>query len=467
MKSARFTFSLAAAFVSLTGLATAARAQGPSAADVGARDVAALREEVARLREEVGALRAVLGEIRQVAEASAASRGGRPAGGGQAGAQQAQQVTPEMLEMVRAQIAEHAQVKVESASRQAVKLSGTILANTFFNSGEANWLENPNLISADPPASLDGGSMSATARQSRVGIEVAGIAVGGWQASGTIVADFLGGVPNFQTGTVMGLPRVLYAFGRIEKDDTAIVAGQDHVILAPRDPTSLAAMSFPLFFRSGNLYLRAPQVRVEQRLGAHITVAGGVVAPIAGDFGSTYEFAPAAGAGERSRTPALQGRLAFGTAHPESDGFNVGASAHVGRQQRASGAVDRAWVVAVDADVRAGRLGASGEWFSGRDAQPFGGGLSRTGRATGGWFEARFAATPRVSINGGAGFDRSRDTLGGRTRLDNRGAFGNLILWLTPEVGVSGEYRYLRTRLDFAAPTRDNHHFNFAFAVKF
>ena len=29
-------------------------------------------------------------------------------------------------------------------------------------------------------------------------------------------------------------------------------------MLAPRDPTSLAALSFPQFFRSGNLYLRAP-----------------------------------------------------------------------------------------------------------------------------------------------------------------------------------------------------------------
>ena len=83
-----------------------------------------------------------------------------------------------------------------------------------------------------------------------------------------MIADFYGGVPGFQTGTVMGLPRLLYAFGRLETDRTAIEIGQDHAILAPRDPTSLAALSFPLLFRSGNLYLRAPQARVERQARA-------------------------------------------------------------------------------------------------------------------------------------------------------------------------------------------------------
>ena len=176
------------------------------------------------------------------------------------------QVTPEMIDVLKSQIEEHAQSKVESASRMPVKLTGTILTNTYVNSGEGNWPENPNLVGNPSSESGARGSMSATARQSRIGLDVGGIAVGNWQASGTIIADFLGGVPGFQTGTVMGLPRLLYAFGRIESDRTAVEIGQDHAILAPRDPTSLAAFSFPLLFRSGNLYLRVPQARVERKL---------------------------------------------------------------------------------------------------------------------------------------------------------------------------------------------------------
>src|SRR3990170_5437680 len=121
-----------------------------------------------------------------------------------------------MLELLESQVEEQAQVKVESASRMPVKISGTILTNTYVNSGEANWLENPNLVGNPSTADGDAGSMSATARQSRVGVEVGGIALGNWQASGTMIADFYGGVPGFQNGTAMGLPRLIYAFGRVE-----------------------------------------------------------------------------------------------------------------------------------------------------------------------------------------------------------------------------------------------------------
>ena len=224
-------------------------------------DIAALRDELAQLRDEVAALRAALGEIRNSIGAN-----GRPLRDRQQPSLQAAQVTPETIDMLKTQIAEQAQAKVESSSRLPVKVSGTILANTFVNTGEANWIDNPNLVGLPPSGGRPEGSTSATARQSRIGFETSGIAIGSWQASGTIIADFFGGVPGFQTGTVMGLPRLLYGFGRLQTDRTAIEVGQDHMILAPRDPTSLAALSFPLLFRAGNLYLRAPQARVEQKL---------------------------------------------------------------------------------------------------------------------------------------------------------------------------------------------------------
>ena len=106
----------------------------------------------------------------------------------------------------------------------------------------------------------------------------------------------------------MGLPRLLVAFARIENARTAFEIGQDHMILAPNDPTSLASFAFPALFRSGNLYLRVPQVRVEQALPLGLRVTGGILAPIGGDLpGEDYRFVPQALGGERSRRPAMQG----------------------------------------------------------------------------------------------------------------------------------------------------------------
>ena len=62
----------------------------------------------------------------------------------------------------------------------------------------------------------------------------------------------------------------------------------------------MAAQSFPLLFRSGNLYLRSPQVRVEQSFGG-FAVKGGIAAPIAADAANFYAFA----------IPALVGAVAM------------------------------------------------------------------------------------------------------------------------------------------------------------
>ena len=220
-------------------------------------------------------------------------------------------------------------------------LSGTILSNTVVNSGDANWLESPNLVGTTAT-----GSMTSTLRQSRIGVDVGVIPVGGWKATGRLILDFFGGTPGFVTGTVMGLPRLLYAFGRLEHGGTAVEVGQDHVLLAPRDPTSLAAYAFPQFFRSGNLYLRAPQVRVEQRFGG-VTLSGGIVAPVVGDAGPTYVFAPPAGAGERSERPAFESRVGYGRGTENSGGeFHAGLSGHYGwsRFGAVARAVDRGGV---------------------------------------------------------------------------------------------------------------------------
>jgi hypothetical protein len=439
----------------LTGTAFA---QTPDPAAPPAADVAVLRDEVARLRDEVAALRAALTEIRAAA--------GMPSAAPQAAPTQTPAVTREAFDMLRAQVAEQAQTKVESSSRLPVKLSGTILVNAFVNSADVNWLENPNIVTQSPLGADPTGSMSVTARQSRLGIEASGIMMGSWQASGTFITDFLGGVPNFQTGTVMGLPRLLYAFGRIDNGRTAIQAGQDHALLAPRDPTSLAALSFPLFFRSGNLYLRVPQARIEQRAGDLWTFAGGIVAPIAGDHGGQFEFAPAAGIGERSRRPAYEGRAEFHAGESGADRRLIAGLATQYGWRESSSDLTSSWALAVDVDARAGRFGAAGEFFIADRAGAFGAALSQAARTTGGWAEGRFLITSRARVAAGFGMDRPDTTRSKPALTENRSTFGNLIFDLTPEVSFSVEHRWLRTSYT-VLPVRSTQHVNGTLAIRF
>lgn len=428
----------------------ASDAGGLEAAAATRGDVAALRDEVAELRSALDLLRGELTALRTAALGSAA--------------QPATEIQPPPavpVEMLQSQVEQLAQEKVASGSRFPVTLSGTILSNTVVNSGEANWLESPNLV-----GTTSGGSMTTTMRQSRVGLDVGVIPVGGWNATGRLILDFFGGTPGFVTGTVMGLPRLLYAFGRLERAGSAIQIGQDHVLLAPRDPTSLAAIAFPQFFRSGNLYLRAPQVRFEQRFGG-LSAKAGIVAPVVGDAGSVYVFAPAAGAGERSERPALEAHVGYGRGDADGGGeLHLGVSSHYG-WSKFGGSLVSSKAGAVDFLARAGRLGVAGELYAADDMDAYGAGVAQRGRSEGGWIEGRLKASSRIGFNGGAGLDRRPDGVGQAGRLRNTSYFGNTIVRLTPEVAVSLEYKWLQTRYGPVPVNRENHHLNAVFAVSF
>jgi len=437
---------------------TAASAGSSTGAGV-AQELAAMREELARLRAEVDALKQAMG-----------TRTAGPAAPGAAatpGAPQAVSAeTAAAVSVLQTQVQELAQVKVESDSRLPIKIFGTILSNTFYNSDEANWLENPNIVNRFGGFTGRPGSFSSTLRQSRIGLAINGPDVGGAKASGRVIVDFFGGTPAFNTGQVMGLPRLLYAFARIDGEKTALEVGQDHMMLAPRDPTSLAALSFPDLFRSGNLYLRVPQARVEHKFGG-LTVMGGIVAPIAGDFEEDfYVFVPPAGAGERSKMPAVQAHVGYKSGDDEMRQFAIGFSGHYGRE-RVGQVNEKSYAGAVDFNLQGGRIGAAGEFFYGENIDQFGGSINQNAKSAGGWAEARFRVSDRLSINGGFGLDKLPDdefvTL---ARRENRSIFSNVIFKLTPEVSTSVEYRFLSTlfRLD---DRHENHHVNWVFSYTF
>ena len=407
--------------------------------------------EIAELRASVRELRAELDTLKRLVAASQPPAPAAPAEPDPA------------IAVLQSQVAEQAQVKVESRSKMPVVLSGTITSNTYVNSGEANWLENPNIVAAESGPT---GSFGSTLKQTQLSAAINGPEVGGWRATGFVAVDFLGGAPGFQTGSVMGLPRLIYAFGRLERESTALEIGQDNMILAPRDPTTLTAPGFPMLFRSGNLYLRTPQIRVEQQLGAGMNLRAGVVTPLAGDFPSQYVFAPAAGAGERSRVPGAQARLGFKRGDDGTSHVDVGLSGHFARERRTTGTRDE-WASAVDWNLQAGRVGFGGEAYAGEALAALGGALGQSARSSGGFAELRFRASQRVSFNGGGGLDRvDADDRALVALGQNRTWFGNTIVTLTPELGTSLEYRHLQTKTS-AGVRRENHHVNLTFAFSF
>ena len=463
---------------SVLAATTAASAQTEDSAAGLRLELAVLRAELQDLRAELEDVKAHLGGVPPSGGAGANAprpqgvvkghRSAGPVAAAAAEAAQRGQLDPQALVgMLQTQVAELAQTKVGTESRLPVRLFGTIHSHVFANSGHANWLDNPNLLT---PAPADGhsGTFSAALRQTRLGLVADGPTIGGFRSSANLAVDFLGGIPGFQTGQVMGLPRILVAFARLENERTAFVIGQDHVVLAPRDPTSLAAFAFPLLFRSGNLYLRAPQLRVEHALAPFARIQGGIVAPIAGDVpGEDYRFVPPALAGERSRRPGLQARfvLAAGGGEAPRSG-EIGLSGHYGWERRPA-TLAESWAAAVDFSVRRDRVGLAGELYVGDNIDAFGGALGLDARAAGGWAELQLFASERLTFAAGTGLDRVRRAqLSPLPRRRSRTAFTTVILSLTPELQTSFEYRWLGM-LPGEGAERRNHHVDWVFAYRF
>jgi len=382
----------------------------------------------------------------------------------------------EEVPVIQAQVQEHAQTKVETSAKFPMKIFGTIVSNTFWNSGEPNWLDIPNI--AQPSiAGLKPGSFSSSLRQSRIGANLEGPEVFGMKINGTIAMDFFGGIPNFPTGQVMALPRLLYGYVRLDGEKTAVEIGQDSMVLAPKNPTSLLGTAFPTLYRSGNLYLRAPQIRVERVLASgdsgQIRAVGGIMAPVAGDLssgaGSSYQFVPPNLAGERSSTPAVQSRLSWRAAPAgpyEQPQWEFGVSGHYGRE-RYTNAVLPSWAASTDFDVTSGKLGMGGEYFIGRNLAAFGGSIAQLAKSQGGFIEGRLAATPRLSFNGGYGTDHLFDFVKFPAPLSRNGTFFvNSIYNFTPEFRGAFEYQRLSTQ-PVAGSIRRNNHLNLTFAYSF
>lgn len=382
--------------------------------------------------------------------------------------QQAQAV--KKIPMLESEIADLAQVKVESNSRFPVKIFGSIVMDASFNSAGVNWLDNPTLPASTPSGAVAPSSFSMSVRQSRLGAIVNGPTLGGWKTSGLVMVDFFAGSTAFVPDTVMPVPRLLYGYARLERGQTVIEIGQDQMILAPENPTSIAALAFPEFYLAGNLYSRAVQARIQQTLGAgkngEFVATAGVVDTDSSDANTIAELSPPGSSNEPPHRPAAQARLAWKWHASDSQRFEIGASGHRGSERFPTGSMP-SWAGALDFNAQDGRFGIAGEWYAGRNLAAFGGAIGQFAKSTGGWGEVCLKANERLSFNSGYGTDHLFDLRAFPAPFHrNSGVFFNTIYQFTPELEGSVEYRWL-SLVPATGPDQRNHNLDLVLAYSF
>jgi hypothetical protein len=376
----------------------------------------------------------------------------------------------ETTQLLNSKLNDQYQSKVESASKYRVRLSGIVLLNLFSNRGHTDNIDFPSFVTGPN----QGGNFGATLRQSEIGLEVFGPTFAGAKISGSLQADFAGGFPNTWNGVNSGIFRLRIARMKMDWGKTAIVVGQDDLFVSPLSPTSFASLAVPALNYAGNLWSWTPQVRIEHRFdlsdGNHVTVQGGIMDNLAGEFPSNSYFR-APGPGESTSQPAFGFRTAW-TTSVLGRAITVGAAGYYSRQNWPFDHYADGWAGMTDWEIPiVSRLSLSGEFYRGRAIGGIGGGTSQSvvfaGNPSdaytavhglddvGGWAQLKFKANSRLEFNAAFGLDNpfsaevragtASQTYLGPLLVQNRGGLFNFIYRPRSNLLFSTEYRYLQS----------------------
>jgi hypothetical protein len=262
-------------------------------------------------------------------------------------------------------------------AEETVKVTpyGFVLLNSYWDGN--------TLVSKDYPGQAqragvnEGGAFLMSARQSRVGMRLA-ISGNNWTGAaltGVVEFDFKAGhLSTASSAWYNGVMRLRLAamtatwntpYGKL-----AVLAGQEYGLVNPLFAESLAWVADPLFWQAGNIWRRAPQIRLAyngQFDAVGLSVAAAMLSPE--DAGTPVDN----GYGNRSRTPNFEARGAVNVkAAPDISG-TVGVGYHwQNRRYNYGTATEKdvnGWMLGVDADLNLTQfLQVKGEYYTGEGA---------------------------------------------------------------------------------------------------
>jgi regulator of replication initiation timing len=441
---------------------------GPAMADLEkhidamAARIDSMRQELIDSRSEMEAMRTELSELRRELGEKNAGDTNSTVSALRTSVEQLQ----ENSEIVQAEVKQHEQTKVETASKFPVRIFGSVLFTSIFNSGETDNIDVP-VMATPPQPNQPEGSLSATVRQTILGLDATGPHFGEARSSAQLTVDFFGGIPYADTTTAAGLLRLRTAHATLAWPNRAFTLAFDRPILSPREPTSWITLGEPALAWSGNLWTWSPQFEYSQKLSNGWTGEFALIDPAApGISGSTGLRTP--DPAESSRQPGyeahLENSLVLG-----SRTIDWGAGGYYSRQAYYAGQNLDAWAGTVDWRMAlASPLEISGAFYRGRGIGGLGGGAfknyvpydnysQREGLDDeGGWGQVKWKFSSVLEGNAAAGEDdafagelRGSDYATGQDSYEklarNLTEYGNLIYRPRTYLLFSGEYRQIRS----------------------
>ena len=424
--------------------------------------IESMRQELIDSRKKMQAMRAELQQLRSEVGDRNASETEASVAALHASVEQLR----EGSEILHSEVEQHDQTKVETASKFPVRISGVMLFTALSNSGATDNIDVP-IVAVAPQTNTPSGSLSATVRQTILGLDANGPHFGNARSSAALSVDFFGGTPYGYTTTAAGLLRLRTAHATLEWPSRAVTLAFDRPILSPREPASWITLGEPALAWSGNLWTWSPQFEFTQNLSRGWTGKAALIDPAAPEKSRpTDQRTP--NPAERSRQPGYEAHLGNVTALG-GHAIEWGAGGYYSRQTYSYDQHLDAW--AGTADWRIALTSAvelSGEFYRGRGIGGLGGGAFkdyipynnytqlRGLDDEGGWGQLKWRFSQALEANFAAGQDnafagelRSSDYVTGSNIYQNLArnltAYGNLNYRPRTYLLFSTEYRRIRS----------------------
>jgi len=361
----------------------------------------------------------------------------QPAAPEQATAQDKLDAIVEEQEILRSEVQQHEQTKLESASKYPVRVNGLVLFNAFSNSGAVDQIDLPSIALPQTASQTYGPASTAGAslRQTILGLEAGGPKLWGARSAASLNIDFFGDIANSLYSAPSTTVRLRLAqfglFWTPSRGHASVEAGIDGPLISSLSPTSYATVAIPSLAWAGDLWTWSPQLRArysrslgeDETSGPQMGFEAGLLDPqITGLSGTAIERV--ASPGEQSRQPGVEGR-AFFESGPAERRFTLGAGAYRSRQRYLNSGYPvstTSWAATTDWRVPLGRwFSLSGEAYRGSGLGSLGGGAYkdvltgtdlRTGYArteeldaAGGWSQLKLTLSEVLEANAAWGLD--------------------------------------------------------------
>lgn len=148
-----------------------------------------------------------------------------------------------------------------ATSKYPVKFYGKVKVDGIYDS---NRMGTDELILFVPQGADGDSQVSFTARETRLGFNIGGPALGDWKTTAKIETDFYGSAISGGSGSL----RIRLAYVDMTNGKTAVRVGQDWLPIATLNP---ATTNFTIMGYNGNLWNRIPQVTVRQKFSENVT----------------------------------------------------------------------------------------------------------------------------------------------------------------------------------------------------